>query len=98
MQLAQTYLNLERWQLAITAADKTLFRQGEQNDNSQTATMFLVKGMVSFNLKKYESAKLVFTQAQKYSQVKKTAQQRFLYVERERGQAARLAMRSKINS
>jgi hypothetical protein len=59
--------------------------------------MFLVKGMASFNLKKYESAKLALTQAQKYSQVKKTTQQRFLYVEREQGQAARLAMRSKIN-
>lgn len=91
-QLSQTYLNLEQWPLAIKYADKALFKDNGSNNKAQTGTMYLVKGMANFNLKKYELSKLAFTQAKKYSQVKKTAQQWFHYVEREQGQALRLAM------
>ncbi|MCJ8319832.1 MAG: hypothetical protein MJK12_09360 [Colwellia sp.] len=101
-QLAQTYLNLEKWLLAIISADKALSLQARKNVsknksdvksyNSQAGTMLLVKGIASFNLKDYGLAKLAFTHAKKHSQVKKTAQQWFHYVDREQNQAAQLAM------
>ena len=91
-QLARAYLNLEKWQLAITSADKALQLKEEKSAKNQIGNMLLIKGMAHFNLKKYELAKVAFTQAQKYSQVKKTAQQWFIYVEREQSKASRLAM------
>lgn len=91
-QLAQAYLNLEKWQLAINSADKALLSAQGKVDNSQSGTMLLVKGMANFNLKEYDLAKLAFTQAQKHNQVKKTAQQWFHYVDKEQGQASRLVM------
>ena len=91
-QLAQAYLNLEQWEYAINSAKKALQRDNGDSFKAQTGTMYLVEGMANFNLKKYELSKIAFTQAQKYNQVKKTAQQWFHYVDREQGQAQRLAM------
>ena len=88
MQLAQAYLNLERWQEAITSANKALLRGGI----SREGDMYLVIGMAKFNLQAFDDALIAFTQAQKIPQSAKTAKQWFHYVEREQGQHERLAM------
>tara|TARA_B110000211_G_scaffold233854_2_gene301292 strand:- start:1326 stop:2645 length:1320 start_codon:yes stop_codon:yes gene_type:complete len=88
MQLAQAYLNLERWQEAITSANKALLRGGI----SREGDMYLVIGMAKFNLQAFDDALIAFTQAQKIPQSTKTAKQWFHYVEREQGQHERLAM------
>lgn len=88
VQLAQTYLNLERWEEAIVAANNALLRGGI----SREGDMHLVIGMAKFNLQAFEEALIAFTQAQKIPQSAKTAKQWFHYVEREQGQRERLAM------
>ena len=88
-QLAQAYLNLEKWTLAIKSAEAALTRGGI---DEQAGNMYLVKGMANFNLKRFDQALLAFTAAQKIKKVKKMAQQWYQYVEREQGHQARLAM------
>lgn len=88
VQLAQAYLNLERWDEAIVAANSALLRGGI----SREGDMYLVIGMAKFNLQAFEEALIAFTQAQKIPQSAKTAKQWFHYVEREQGQQERLAM------
>lgn len=87
-QLAQAYLNLERWQEAITSANTALARGGI----SREGDMYLVIGMAKFNLQAFDGALIAFTQAQKIPHSAKTAKQWFHYVEREQGQHERLAM------
>jgi tetratricopeptide (TPR) repeat protein len=88
VQLAQAYLNLDRWQEAIAAANKALAR----GNISRVGDMHLVIGMAQFNLQAFDDALMAFTQAQKIPKSAKTAKQWFHYVEREQGQRARLAM------
>lgn len=88
VQLAQAYLNLERWPEAIAAANKALTR----GKISRVGDMHLVIGMAQFNLQAFDDALIAFTQAQKIPKSAKTAKQWFHYVEREQGQRARLAM------
>jgi tetratricopeptide (TPR) repeat protein len=88
VQLAQAYLNLERWQEAITAANNALTR----GKITRVGDMHLVIGMAQFNLQAFDDALIAFTQAQKIPKSAKTAKQWFHYVEREQGQRARLAM------
>jgi tetratricopeptide (TPR) repeat protein len=88
VQLAQAYLNLERWQDAIVSANKALLR----GKISREGDMHIVIGMAQFNLQAFEQALIAFTQAQKMPKTAKTAKQWFHYVEREQGQRARLAM------
>jgi tetratricopeptide (TPR) repeat protein len=87
-QLAQTYLNTEKWPLAIASANKALQRGGIE----RTGDMHLILGMSFFNLQKFDDSLIAFTQAQKESASAKTAKQWFHYVEREQGQQKRLAM------
>ena len=88
VQLAQAYLNLERWQDAITAANKALSR----GNINRVGDMHIVIGMAQFNLSAFDQALIAFTQAQKLPKSAKTAKQWFHYVEREQGQQARLAL------
>ena len=89
--LAQAYLNLEKWQLAIHSANKALSRGGLAAD-SQVGNMHLIKGMAAFNLQKFEQSLTAFAQAQKISSSVKTAKQWFHYVEREQGTKQKMAM------
>jgi tetratricopeptide (TPR) repeat protein len=89
--LAQAYLNLEKWQLAINSADKALER-GELDSESIVGNMHLVKGMAAFNLQKFEQSLLAFNQAKKVKSSAKTAKQWFHYVEKEQGAKQKLAM------
>lgn len=88
VQLAQAYLNLERWPEAIKAANSALIR----GNINREGDMHLVIGMAQFNLEEFDEALLAFTQAQKIPKSAKTAKQWFHYVEREQGQKERLAM------
>lgn len=88
VQLAQAYLNLERWQEAINAANRALLR----GQITRAGDMHLVIGMAQFNLQAFDEALIAFTQAQKIPQSAKTAKQWFHYVEREQGQRERIAM------
>ena len=89
--LAQAYLNLEKWQLAINSADKALER-GKLDSESTEGNMYLVKGMAAFNLQNFEQSLVAFSQAKKVKSSAKTAKQWFQYVEKEQGAKQRLAM------
>ena len=87
--LAQTYLNNEKWQLAIDFATsaitkaKTAANATDKNKVSYLANMYLVQGMANFNLNNFEPSLSAFTQASAFNESKKTAQQWYKYVERE---------------
>ena len=87
--LAQTYLNSEQWQPAISAAKVALSRLAESKvkqsiTGKDTANMYLILGMAHFNLKKFDASLAAFNNAEKFSSTKKTANQWGKYVEREK--------------
>lgn len=86
-QLAQAYLNLDNWQLAIEYAEKALDR-GTEN----AGTMHLVQGMSYFNLQEFDQAILALTHSQESGSTKKVASQWLVYVKKEKGHQMRLAM------
>lgn len=95
--LAQTYLNTEQWQQAITFADKAISRSKTENNPEYLGNMYLAKGMANFNLHEFEPSLDAFIKAEKIPKIQKTAQQWVKYVEREqdvfqRQQQVRLAM------
>ncbi len=101
--LAQTYLNNEQWQLAITFADKAIGKADKINHEESTkkisylGNMYLAKGMAHFNLKRFEQSLNAFANAEEQVKTKKTAQQWVKYVAREQEnyrqeQQVRLAM------
>ncbi len=87
-QLAQAYLNLEKWQLAIDSADKALERGGVLREGD----MHLILGMSHFNLDEFEKSLYALRVAEDFKESAKTAKQWLKYVEREQGQHAQLAM------
>jgi len=87
-QLAQVYMNLEKWSLAIASADKALSRKGIK----RVGDMHLIIGMSYFNLKNYDQALIAFEAAKAVENSAKTAQQWSKYVKREQGHQAQLAM------
>jgi TPR repeat protein len=89
--LAQAYLNLEKWQLAIESAEQALSRGGFSSNN-EVGNMHLIKGMAQFNLQNFDRSLFAFSQAKKVKSAAKTAQQWFHYVEREQGVKQKLAM------
>jgi len=94
--LAQTYLNTEQWQYALTSADKAITKSKDDNDKAYLGNMYLVKGMANFNLKVFDESLSAFALAEQVANIKKTAQQWKKYVVRERNsfqqQKLRLAM------
>ncbi len=109
--LAQTYLNNEQWQLAISSATKAIsrFESSDEKDDEKSSkansnylgNMYLAQGMANFNLKRFEQSITAFNKAQGQAKVKKTAQQWAKYVEREQQnyqvQLAMLTSSPKIN-
>ncbi|TWX54650.1 tetratricopeptide repeat protein [Colwellia hornerae] len=89
--LAQTYLNLEKWQLAINSANEALSRGGLDSEVS-LGHMHLAKGMAEFNLQNFDQSLSAFKQAKKIKSSAKTAKQWFLYVEKEQRAKQNLAM------
>lgn len=87
-QLAQAYLNTEKWQLAIKSADSALNRGGIE----RVGDMHLVIGMSYFNLEQFEQSLTALKNAEKISSSAKVATQWYKYVKREQVQHAQLAM------
>ncbi|KGJ89149.1 tetratricopeptide repeat protein [Colwellia psychrerythraea] len=86
--LAQTYLNTEQWQQAISSSKLALaryaeYKKGKVNKVKEIANMHLIQGMANFNLKHFESSLVSFAKASKFISTKKTALQWGKYVERE---------------
>ncbi|GAA0820965.1 hypothetical protein GCM10009111_27230 [Colwellia asteriadis] len=96
--LAQTYLNNELWQQAISAANQAITKaektqSSEENTPNYLGNMYLAQGMANFNLQKFEDSLTAFAKALKVPSSKATAQQWAKYVEREQDNyATRLAM------
>jgi len=86
--LAQTYLNTEKWQKAISSAEKAVERGGID----RLGDMQLILGMAYFNLKDFDNALLALGTAKNIKESSRTAEQWFKYVKREQGEHERLAM------
>lgn len=86
--LAQSYLNLEKWELAIKSAKQAIKRGGIE----RLGNMHLVVGMSNFNLKKFNQSLSAFKDAQQLKESAKTAKQWHSYVEREKNNHINLAM------
>ena len=87
-QLAQAYLNTEKWKLAIDSAKVAIKRGGLDNEGN----MYLALGMSHFNLQEYGEALDAFEKAKAFKKVTKTAKQWHNYVTKERDYQQRLAM------
>lgn len=87
-QLAQAYLNTEKWHLAIKSADSALKRGGIDREGD----MHLVIGMSYFNLEQFEQSLEALKDAQQIASSAKVASQWYKYVKREQVQHAQLAM------
>jgi hypothetical protein len=89
--LAQSYLNLEKWDLAIASAKKAIARGGVD----RLGNMHLVIGMSHFNLKNFNDSLTAFDDARQLKETAKTAKQWHQYVKREHNSHIQLAMLSK---
>lgn len=91
-QLAQSYLNLEKWALAITSSQKAL----ERGLESHQGNMHLVQGMAYFNLQQFERSLEAFEEATYFDDALKIAKQWSHYVVKEQDHQSRLAMLNKV--
>lgn len=78
--LAQSYLNIENWDKAISSADKA-FKKGKLK---RPDTANIVLGMAYFNKKKYSASLKAFEKAKKDKRSRKIAVQWIRYVKSER--------------
>lgn len=85
--LAQSYLNLNRWEEAVTAARKALSKGGL--DRTDQANVLL--GQALFNLERFDEAREAFVRAQADSRSRQLASQWINYIEREQDRLAQLA-------
>jgi len=85
-QLAQLYLNLERWDLAITASEQAL----KKGDLKKPGYAHLVMGMAYFNKKRFNDALNQLAEAQKHKNSRRMAQQWSKYVQSEQVSFQRL--------
>ncbi|MDC8830003.1 tetratricopeptide repeat protein [Alteromonas gilva] len=85
-QLAQIYLNMEKWDNAITAADNAL-NKGELRN---PGIPYLIKGMALYNKKQYATALDVLAEAEKYQSSRGMAQQWSKFVESEKSSSEQI--------
>lgn len=90
-QLAQSYLNLEKWKLAIKSAHKALERGGLDSDAS-IGTLYLVLGMANSNLQQFEESLEAFAKAKAFESTAPMAKQWYAYIEKEQFHQTQLAM------
>lgn len=90
-QLAQVYLNSDRWNKAIAAATSAIERGGLEKGIFKAGTMHLVIGMAQFNLKAFDKSLKALKLAKAQPETKKVASQWLNYVEKEKQQAELLA-------
>lgn len=87
-QLAQAFVNTEKWRFAITSAKKAIKRGNLTNEGN----MYLALGMAHFNLDEFGEAIDAFKQAKAFNSASKAANQWVNYVEKEKQHKERLAM------
>jgi len=87
-QLAQSYLNVDKWMLAIASAKMAIDRGGVKN----LGTVYLVLGMANFNLKKFDLSLNALKKALTFPKSKQIAKQWTKYVEREKKHYLQLAL------
>ena len=87
-QLAQIYLNTDKWDLAIENAAIAL----EKGDLRNPGFAHLVIGMSLFNKERYAEALNELAQAEKFSRSEKTAQQWIKYVTSEKNRSEAIAV------
>ena len=85
-QLAQTYLNMEKWQQAIDSSITALEKGGLRNEG----TVHLVLGMAHFNLGDYNVALNELAEAEKFNSSKGMAKQWLKFVQTEKATTERL--------
>lgn len=85
-QLAQTYLNMEKWQLAIDSSLTALEKGNLRNEG----TVHLVLGMAHFNLGDYNVALNELAEAEKHSSSRGMATQWLKFVQTEKDSSERL--------
>lgn len=86
-QLSQLYLNMDKWDDAVIAADNAI-KKGELR---QPGVVHLVKGMSFFNQEKYNDALNELAKAEKFKSSATMAKQWQRYVESEKKSAAMMA-------
>ena len=77
-RIAQTYANMNQWELSVEAAQTALNKGVESPHDLQ-----LLQGMSYFELSRFKESKAAFAQAQKSDKGKATASRWLAYVERE---------------
>ena len=87
-QLAQAYLNMEKWRDTIEAAKRAVSRGNLANEGN----MYLAQGMAHYNLQEFSESLTAFDLAKGYSSSTKTASQWLAYVSKEKSYQERLAM------
>ncbi|MDP5028880.1 MAG: hypothetical protein NWQ54_02670 [Paraglaciecola sp.] len=85
-QLAQTYLNMEKWQLAIESSLTALEKGNLRNEG----TVHLVLGMAHFNLGDYAVALNELAEAEKHTSSRGMAKQWLKFVQTEQASTERL--------
>jgi tetratricopeptide (TPR) repeat protein len=86
-QLGQMYLNMDKWDQAITASQQAIEKGGLRNEGMS----HLVIGMAKFNVGEYNQALTQLAKAQEYAGSRGMAQQWSKFVEGERKQYATFA-------
>jgi tetratricopeptide (TPR) repeat protein len=84
--LAQTYMNLDRWQDAAESA-RNAIRKGGLKRNDQA---YVILGQALFNLRSYDDARQAFLKAQADSRSRQLAGQWIGYIDREKDRQAQL--------
>ena len=79
IRLAQSYINLEQWKSAATAAEKGLQLGGLKRDDQAN----IMLGMALFNQKRLQQARRAFQRASKDKRSKRAASQWIAYVDSE---------------
>ena len=87
-QLGQIYLNMEKWQQAISASEAALSKGGLRNEG----TVHLVKGMAFFNVGQYNDALNELAKAQAFKSSRGMAQQWSKFVETEKVSSEKLTV------
>jgi tetratricopeptide (TPR) repeat protein len=87
-RIAQTYVNMNEWELAVEAAGTALDR-GVKNPHD----LHLLQGMAYFELGKYSDAQTAFSKAQKVEQSRETASRWLAYVQREEKRVRELGIK-----
>ncbi|NRA40684.1 MAG: tetratricopeptide repeat protein [Pseudomonadales bacterium] len=90
-KLAQIHTERQAWKQALAAVDKALSLHSADNLLNDEANAYVLKGLVLFNMKRFEPSKQAFSVAEKFDSTEKTAKQWLAFVESEQKRLAYMA-------